>query len=234
MNETMQEINYFSRKLRIAIIAVVAVLIIDQSLKIWIKTHMHLGEEIHVAGNWFILHFTENNGMAFGMELSGEFGKLFLSIFRIVAAAAIGYYAYTLIRKNAGTPMIVFISLIFAGAVGNILDSIFYGMIFTESDFRIAELFPPQGYAGFLHGKVVDMFYFPILEGHFPSWFPLWANEEFIFFRPVFNIADSAITTGVICIILFQSHFFQEEKSKPEVTATDAGMNDPSVNKAEA
>jgi len=173
--------------------------------------------------------------MAFGMELSGEFGKLFLSIFRILAAGAIGYYAYTLIRKNAGARMVIFISLIFAGAVGNILDSIFYGMIFTESDYRIAEIFPAQGYASFLHGKVVDMFYFPIIKGHFPSWFPFWGSEDFIFFRPVFNIADSAITTGVLCIILFQSHFFQEEKQKPEVNATTGNeLNDSTVNNAGA
>ena len=177
-----------------------------------------MGEEIHVAGNWFILHFTENNGMAFGMELAGEFGKLFLSVFRILAAAAIGYYGYTLIKKNASARLVAFIALIFAGAVGNILDSAFYGLIFTESDYRVAEFLPGQGYATFLHGKVVDMFYFPILEGHFPSWFPFWGNEDFIFFRPVFNVADSAITIGVLCIILFQSHFLQDHKTNTPVS----------------
>lgn len=183
-----------------------------------------MGEEIHVAGNWFIIHFTENNGMAFGMELAGEFGKLFLSVFRILAAGAIGYYVYTLLIKGVSARLVVFMSLIFAGAVGNIIDSAFYGIIFTESDYRIAELFPEQGYATFLHGKVVDMLYFPIIEGHFPSWFPIWGNEEFIFFRPVFNIADSAITVGVLCIILFQSHFFHESKTPTNPDTIDEGM----------
>jgi signal peptidase II len=227
--------NKFSKRFSLSLITVFAVLFIDQCVKIWVKTHLHLGEEIHVAGNWFIIHFTENNGMAFGLELSGGFGKLFLSVFRILAAAAIGYYGYTLIKKGAGTRLIIFISLIFAGAVGNILDSVFYGLLFTESNYQIAEFLPAQGYAPFLHGKVVDMFYFPIIEGHFPSWFPLWANEEFIFFRPVFNIADSAITVGVICIILFQSHFFQDHKKplESETVAKDE-LPDSSVNNASA
>jgi len=230
----MEEKDNQKRLLRIALITVFSVLLLDQCLKVWIKTHMYLGEEFNVAGNWFIIHFTENNGMAFGLELSGEFGKLFLSVFRILAAAAIGYYAYMLIKKKAGARLIVFISLIFAGAVGNIIDSVFYGMLFTDSNFRVAEFVPGDGYATFLHGKVVDMFYFPVLHGHFPSWFPFWASEEFIFFRPVFNIADSAITIGVICIILFQSHFLQEHQEPSVKPADDSGISESNVNNANA
>jgi len=227
----MEEKNKFNRLLRISIITVVCVLLVDQCLKIWIKTHMHLGQEVHVLGRWFILHYTENNGMAFGLELSGEFGKLILSMFRIIAAGAIGYYALMLMRKNAGARLIVFISLIFAGAVGNILDSAFYGLLFTESTYyQVAEFAPGAGYATFLHGKVVDMFYFPIIEGHFPSWFPIWADDEFIFFRPVFNIADSAITVGVMCIILFQSHFFKEQPHAGEVKESDSISEAGNVN----
>lgn len=212
----MKEKIIRTSRLNIAIFTVFIVLFIDQGLKLWIKTNMHLGEEIHIAGNWFIIHFTENNGMAFGLELSGGYGKLFLSVFRILAAGAIAYYGYTLIKSKVPVRLIIFISLIFAGAIGNIIDSVFYGMIFTESDFRVAQFLPGQGYSSFLHGKVVDMFYFPVLQGQFPAWMPFWSGEEFVFFRPVFNIADSAITIGVLCIVLFQSHFLQDPKKAKE------------------
>lgn len=224
----MTDKNKFNRLLKAALITVFSVLVLDQAIKIWIKTHLHLGEEIHIAGNWFIIHFTENNGMAFGLELAGGFGKLFLSVFRIIAAGAIGYYCYTLIRSQASLKLVLFISLIFAGAVGNIIDSIFYGLIFTESDYRVAEMFPDKGYAPLLHGKVVDMFYFPIIEGTFPDWVPFWGNENFIFFRPVFNLADSAITLGVFCIILFQSHFLHEPK-KPALPHHENEMADQEI-----
>jgi signal peptidase II len=175
---------------------------------------MYIGEEYHVLGNWFLIHFTENYGMAFGIQLAGAFGKILLSIFRILAIGAIGYYLFTLIAKKANTGLIISISLIFAGALGNIIDSAFYGLIFSESGYyfnQIATLFPEDGgYSSFLHGKVVDMFYFPIIKGHFPDWFPFWANETFIFFRPVFNIADSSITVGVFSLILFQKKLFKK------------------------
>ncbi len=180
---------------------------------------MFLGEEYRVMGNWFIIHFTENNGMAFGMELEGQYGKLLLSSFRILAVLAIGWYLFDISKKKMHTGLIASVALIFAGAIGNILDSIFYGVLFSESDFQTATFLPDGGgYAGWLHGRVVDMFYFPILEGHFPSWFPFWGSEEFIFFRPVFNVADSSITIGVLLIILFQKRFWPENKSEP-VTA---------------
>jgi signal peptidase II len=164
-----------------------------------------------MGGNWSIIHFTENNGMAFGLQFGAEWGKLFLSVFRIIAVLGIGWYLLKLIRQGASSMVIITLSLIFAGAVGNIIDSVFYGVIFTDSYNQIAEFMPEQGYAGLLHGKVVDMLYFPIIHGHFPEWFPIWPSEEFIFFRPVFNIADAAITIGVFLIIFFQKEFFAEK-----------------------
>ena len=185
------------------------VLFLDQLLKIWVKTHMLLGEEIHLAGNWAIIHFTENNGMAFGMEFAGNYGKLFLSLFRIIAVFALAYYIYWLTTKKAKTGLVLSFALIFAGAFGNIIDSVFYGKIFTESFNDVAKLFPETGgYSGILHGKVVDMLYFPVLQGHFPAWFPFWGSEEFIFFRPVFNLADFSISVGVGIILVNQKRFF--------------------------
>jgi signal peptidase II len=190
------------------LIIIFLVLLVDQFVKIYIKTHFVLGEEYRITP-WFIIHFTENNGMAYGMQFSGQYGKVFLSVFRIVAVAGIGWYLMRLVKGNAHWGLVTSISLIFAGALGNILDSAFYGLIFSDSNYDIATVFPHGGgYAGFLHGKVVDMLYFPILEGHFPKWFPVWGTEEFIFFRPVFNCSDSAITIGVVLILLFQRKFY--------------------------
>lgn len=193
-------------------IIIFLVLLIDQSIKFWIKTNMYLGQEFHIAGNWFIIHFTENNGMAFGLEFAGEYGKLFLSLFRIAAVAGIGYYLNYLVKTKAHGVLISGMAFIFAGALGNIIDSTFYGMIFSSSEYQLAQLFPEGGgYATFLHGKVVDMLYFPIINGHFPEWLPVWGGDYFTFFRPVFNIADSSITIGVILILLFQSVIFKEQ-----------------------
>ena len=179
---------------------------------------MMLGDEIHVINNWFIIHFTENNGMAFGMQLGGDNGKIFLSVFRIIAVGAIGYYLYTLTKKKANKGLIITISLIFAGAVGNIIDSAFYGLAFSESLFSVAKFLPHEGgYSTFLHGKVVDMLYFPIIEGHFPQWFPVWKSEEFIFFRPVFNLADSCISVGVFTLIIFQKNFFPKKEEQNNI-----------------
>lgn len=198
--------------LKKSLLVIFLVLLIDQVIKIWIKTHMILGEEYHVFGNWFIIHFTENNGMAFGMEFSGNYGKLFLSVFRIIAVGAIGWYLFSSAkRKKITSGLAISLAFIFAGAIGNIIDSAFYGIIFNDSFPNIAEIFPSDGgYGSFLHGKVVDMFYFPIIEGHYPQWFPFWGGEEFIFFRPVFNFSDASITTGVLLLVVFQKKFFKK------------------------
>jgi signal peptidase II len=201
--------------LKKAVIIILLILIADQVLKIWVKTSMLIGSrgEIAVLGDWFILHFTENEGMAFGMKFGGEFGKITLSIFRIIAVIAIGWYLVRLSRRKEPFGFILSISLIMAGALGNILDSAFYGIIFSDSTFHeVARIFPEEGgYSSFLHGKVVDMFYFPVIKGFYPDWFPFWGGNEFIFFRPVFNIADSSITVGVGILILFQKRFFKKE-----------------------
>ena len=193
-------------------IFIITILVLDQALKIWIKTHMTLGQEFSIIGNWFILHFIENNGMAFGMEFAGKTGKLILSIFRIIAVVGIGLYLRHLIKEGAPYGLVFSISAIFAGAIGNIIDSAFYGIIFTDSGFfQLASIFPKEGgYSSFLHGRVVDMLYFPVIKGYYPSWFPWNAGGEFIFFRPVFNLADSSITIGVSSILIFQKHFFKK------------------------
>ncbi len=187
-------------------ILIFLILLFDQIIKIWIKTSFYLGEEVPVFGHWFIIHFTENNGMAYGLEIGKDWGKLFLSLFRVLAVGLLGYILWKLFKKpSVRQGFILSLSLIFAGAVGNIIDSLFYGMIFNESQFyQVAKIFPTDGgYAPFLHGKVVDMLYFPLIYTHYPSWFPVWGGQEFIFFRPVFNIADASITVGVLIILIF-------------------------------
>lgn len=172
--------------------------------------------------NWAKLHFVENKGMAFGMELGGEYGKLALTLFRIIAVAVIGYYLYTLIREKANLGLIISIALVCAGAMGNIIDSVFYGVFFSESTFtRVAEFMPENGgYASWMYGHVVDMLYFPMASGHWPDWMPIIGGKYFHFFRPVFNIADASITCGVLSILIFQRRIFstQEETDAPPQT----------------
>lgn len=199
------------------VLLILLVLLIDQISKFWIKLNMTLGQEFKVFGDWFIIHFTENNGMAFGMEFGGELGKLALSLFRIAAVLAIGYGIHYMIKHRYHQGFILCVALIFAGALGNIIDSTIYGVIFSESTWYDKAVLWPEGggYSSVLHGKVVDMLYFPIIKGNFPTWFPIWGGEDFLFFRPVFNVADSAITLGVILILLFQKQYFQEEIMEP-------------------
>ncbi|RYZ99182.1 MAG: lipoprotein signal peptidase [Sphingobacteriaceae bacterium] len=181
----------------------VALLIIlaDQALKIWVRTNMFEGQEIHFFGERGMLRFIENNGMAFGMELGGELGKLALTLFRIVAVFAIGYGLVHLIKHKYHRGLIMNVALILAGATGNIIDSVFYGVIFK--------------YETWFHGRVVDMFYFPLITGHFPGWVPIWAGESFTFFGPIFNLADAAISVGVILILIFQKSYFKHEEPEP-------------------
>ena len=199
-----------------ALLFIFSILIIDQVVKIIIKTNMIIGQEIPVLGNWFKIHFLENNGMAFGMEWGGKAGKAALSIFRIVAIALIAWYLMGLIRKKASLGLVLSISAIIAGAAGNLIDSAFYGMIFSESWHTPAILFPEGGgYSSFLQGRVVDMLYFPVIDTSWPNWSPIKPGQSFIFFRPVFNIADASITTGVLAILLFQKKFLGEKMESP-------------------
>lgn len=186
---------------RLATILVVAILLIDQLIKIWVKTSMQLHESIHVF-DWFFLTFIENNGMAYGMQLGS---KLLLSLFRVAAISLLGYYLWLQVRKKARTGYIVCLSMILAGAVGNLIDCMFYGLCFEASTpYSVASMVSVgEGYAPFLMGKVVDMFYFPLIVTTYPDWFPFWGGEEFIFFSPVFNFADASISVGVAALLLF-------------------------------
>lgn len=198
---------------------VILLLIIDQIIKFAVKLNMTMGESIPVFGNWFQIYFIENNGMAFGMEWGGAVGKLALSLFRIILIGVIIYYIHKLIKKtDTPTGVLLGVSLVLVGAIGNVIDCLFYGVIFNDSTFSTVAQFLPEGggYAPLLFGRVVDMFYFPIINTQFPDWFPIWGGEDFVFFRPIFNFADACISVGVVYMILFQRKFFaaeaQEEK----------------------
>lgn len=191
---------------QLSILLILSILIIDQVSKIWIKTNMSFGDTHFVFGDWFLIKFIENPGMAFGIDIPGRFGKLMLSLFRILAVIGISWYLRQLIRDNTPTGVVLCIAAILAGALGNIIDSVFYGVIFSETTYtQVAEMFPEGGgYASLMHGRVVDMLYFPVINGYYPDWLPVWGGKEFEFFRPIFNIADTSISVGVIIMLLFQ------------------------------
>ena len=194
------------------------IVIADQALKIYVKTHFHAGESHAIIGDWFRLYFIENEGMAYGWKFGGEWGKLLLTLFRLAAVIFGVFYLRKIVQKKYHPGFIVCAALIFSGALGNLIDSMFYGLIFQDSSmfsYNVAKIFPPHGYAGFLHGKVVDMLYFPIIRNtHFPTWIPFWGGEDFEFFRPIFNISDAAISVGIITILVFQKRFFKSNNQK--------------------
>lgn len=207
-------------KSRNIVILILLILIIDQALKFYIKTHFYIGHEVKVLGmNWFRLHFVENEGMAWGWKMGGDWGKVSLTLFRLVAVIAGVFIIRDFIKKKHHPGFIYCSALIFAGAAGNLIDSMFYGLMFSGSDPYVQNvahfLSNGSGYASFLHGKVVDMLYFPLItDAHFPKWFPVWGGDEFEFFRPVFNIADASISVGVIAILLFQNQFFKKHEAE--------------------
>jgi len=221
-------------KARTLIILILLVLIIDQALKIYIKTTFPLNTARQVAGSWFQLYFVENPGMAYGWKFGGNWGKLALTVFRMAAVVFGTWYLGRIIREKYHRGFIICAGLIYAGALGNLIDSCFYGMIFDKGmvfDPQINEYvgynglanLSKSGYASFLHGNVVDMLYFPVIQGHFPKWFPIWGGDDFEFFRPIFNIADAAISTGVISILVFQKRFFRQHNKTENNHTVETG-----------
>jgi len=211
---------------------IILILIADQAMKFYIKTHYTLGEEHNVLGSWFRLHFVENEGMAWGLKFGGGLGKILLTLFRLLAVILGTFYLRDIIRKNYHTGFIICAALIYAGAFGNLIDSMFYGLIFNSSNpFTVATFFPPGGgYSAFFHGQVVDMLYFPIIHTTYPSWFPVasWRGQEFEFFSPVFNLADASISVGVIALLIWQKKFFPK-KQLHETTKTSE-IPSPEIN----
>ena len=189
-------------------------IIIDQVTKVLVKTNMHLGESFSVFGSWFQILFVENPGMAFGMSFGGAFGKIMLTLIRIILVVFLFYYIKKLLKKETPIGVLVCLTLILVGALGNIIDCMFYGIIFGESTYMtVAEAFPAGGgYAPFFMGKVVDMLYFPLIDTTLPTWMPFRGGERFIFFSPVFNIADSCITCGALYLLIFKWKFFSDKK----------------------
>lgn len=205
-------------KYRHIVFIVVLILLVDQVLKFWIKTNMTIAEQFPVISSWFFIHFIENEGMAYGLKFGGEFGKIALTLFRLIAVVIGFFYMKKLVKEEYHKGLLICGALILAGAAGNLIDSMFYGMIFSESTrYEVAQYLPAAGgYGTFLHGNVVDMLYFPLFDGYLPSWVPIWGGEYFIFFRPVFNIADASISIGVITILLFQKRFLHKKTDQPD------------------
>ena len=198
--------------LKKSVFIIILVLLVDQISKYYVKTHFSLGDSVKVF-DWFQILFVENEGMAWGAKIPGQYGKLFLTLFRIAAIVGIGYWLWDSVRKKASRILIVAIALIFAGAFGNIIDSVIYGLIFNDSHHQVATLFPSEGgYGTIFHGKVVDMLYFPLWKGYLPEWLPFWGGKFFTFFDPVFNIADMSISTGVGLLIAFNKRAFPKKE----------------------
>jgi signal peptidase II len=206
------------RQASLAIILSVALLVIDQVVKILVKTNMQIGEEIPLIGTWCRLHFIENIGFAFGMSIGGAVGKVVLTLIRLVASVFIAWYIARIIGKGCRTAQVAYLSLIFTGAVGNLIDSCFYGLIFNESIYNVATLFPPEGgYAPLFQGKVVDMFYFPLFEFDWPMWVPFVGGKHFEFFNAIFNVADAAVSIGIVWLAI-DIFFFTPKHSKSSAT----------------
>jgi signal peptidase II len=206
-------------KLRSAFLIIALVIFVDQALKFWIKTSFPHGHVMDLAGQkWAQLYFIENPGMAWGMEIGGNWGKMILTLFRLAAVTFGTWYLTKIVKQGHTKGFIICASLIYAGALGNLIDSMFYGLIFSDSSYtQIAKAFPPGGgYGSFLHGKVVDMLYFPIVRSSFPDWMPLVGGTEFEFFSPIFNIADASISIGVITLLLFQKRFLHQKETTEE------------------
>lgn len=221
-------------KARNVILLILLLLTVDQVIKIWVKTHMPLSYHWDAShqpltpydrgirpfgekAEWCQIYFVENEGMAWGLKFGGGIGKMALTLFRMIAVIFGVWYIREILRKKQHPGFILCVALIFAGALGNLIDSMFYGLIFDESTYKsVATLFPPKGYAGFLHGKVVDMFYFPLIRSTYPSWFPFVGGDDFEFFSPVFNLADAAISVGVITLLIFQKRFMHHPEDAGE------------------
>ena len=217
-------------KLRSAVLIILLILIADQALKIWIKTSFPFGHVMDILGlPWAKLYFIENEGMAWGWKFGGEWGKMLLTLFRLVAVGFGTWYLVKIVKQSYSRGFIICACLIYAGALGNLIDSMFYGMIFEDSSYvHVAKMFPEKGYAGFLHGRVVDMLYFPMIHSTYPSWIPVIGGKEFEFFSPIFNIADASISIGVITLLVFQKRFFKkhDQVAAPQAVQTNSEISD--------